>query len=142
DPGKSKGKGIPGDVVLELPDLPSQTEWRAALEVAGHAFGVTPHRKALTGENLRHFARAIEDKVKEQATAALRLPHAIEAWRTALGFATDSARLATARAAADLIAAVQGQPPAALIRAMASCSAELTGTSLQAIGRSLATGAA
>ena len=142
DPAKAKGKGLPGDVVLELPDLPSQTEWRAALELAGHAFGVTMQRKALTGENLRGFAKTIDDKIKEQAAAALRLPHALEAWRAALGFTTESARLVTATAASELIATTQGQPPAALVRTMTAFAGKLAGTSPQAIGRSLATAAA
>ena len=141
DPARSKGKGLPGDVVLELPDLPTQTEWRAALELAGHAFGVTVQRKALTGENLRGFARTIDDKIKEQAAAAQRLPHALEAWRAALGFTTESVRLVTATGASELIAATQSQPPAGLVRTMAAFAGTIAGTSPQAIGRSLATAA-
>lgn len=139
DPARHKGRGIPGEVVLELPDLPTQAEWQVALDASGHVFGVALAKRARTGENLRGLARAVEEKVKAQAAAAARLPRALETWRGTLGLAEASARLTTATAAAELIAGLQGQPPAALARALAGAGAELEGTSLPAIGRSLAT---
>jgi hypothetical protein len=141
DLGRTKGRGIPGEVVLELPDLPEQGEWGAALAAVGHLFGVTLPRRARTGENTRGLARTVEEKLKGQGTAAQRLPRAIEGWREALGIEEASARLTTATAASELVARLSGRAPADVARALASFGAEVAGssTSLAAIGRALAT---
>ncbi len=134
-----KHREIPGDVLLELPELPSKQEWLQAIEMAGHTFGVSVPRKALSGDNLRRFSEAVSAKISAQGESALRLPLALVRWRQELHLTEASDRLATAEAASKLIESLQDQSPAEQARVLAGFDAEALQSSPSAIGKSLAT---
>lgn len=125
---------IPDDVVLEKPELPTQVEWNAALDLAGAAFGITLAGKALHADNLRRFEAALGEKLKAVAPAAAALPALLEKRMSELGMPREADRLQTARSADALVAALQGKPPLAQVRALSAFKPE---TSPQALGRSL-----
>lgn len=132
-------KRIPDEVVLEKPQLPSHAEWVSALDLAGRLFGVTLAGKALHADNLKRFEGLVTEKVREVATAAERLPGALASWRELFGVDADADRLRTARSAAELCAALSGQPA---LRLVAVLAAYTPATSAQAVARSLAAGRA
>lgn len=128
------GKPIPGDVVLEKPELPGQADWQDALEQAGAAFGIALPGKALHADNLKRFEAAVASKLGELAAAATALPGALARWAELVGVPPDADRLRTARAADALCASLNGQRGVALVHALASARLE---TSARAVGSSL-----
>lgn len=128
------GKPIPASVVLEKPDLPTAAEWSVALEVAGHAFGVALPGKALHADNLRRLHQELRRHLDLLGDAPTRLCGALARWMQVLDVEVDCPRRTTAQSAEALVAALQGQPPAAQVRTLAAFDAK---TSRAAVGRSL-----
>jgi hypothetical protein len=127
------GKTIPDDVLLEKPELPAPAAWGKALDMAGRVFGIALAGRALHADNLKRFEAAVATKVSELGRSAEQLVPELERWAHALGVALDADRLATARSAAALIAALQGRSP---IEALQSYTPQ---TSAPAVAKSLAT---
>jgi hypothetical protein len=127
---------LPDDAELVKPDLPTETEWRAALELAGHCFGIAQPGRALTVRNLTSFGTSLNGKVGAVAKAAA-LPDAVEGraqrW---LPTEVNPPRLQTARSAVALVTGLRQARPAVQVRLLAGFEAS---TSPQAVGRSLAT---
>jgi hypothetical protein len=130
------GKRIPGDVVLEKPELPGHAAWASALDQAGRVFGVTMPGRALHADNLKRFEAAVAERVRAVAAAAERLPGALEPWCALLGVEREADRVRTARSAAELCAALAGQPA---LRQVAVLAGYAPVTSAQAVARSLRT---
>jgi hypothetical protein len=128
---------LPDDAELVKPDLPTETEWRAALELAGHCFGIAQPGRALTVRNLTSFGASLNETSAAASRAAGLLPDAIgsrvQRW---LPTEANPPRLQSARAAAELASQLKLARPAAQVRVLASFEAR---TSPQALGRSLAT---
>jgi hypothetical protein len=129
---------IPDDVVLEKPELPSASEWMAALENAGHLFGITLAGKALHADNLRRFESELASKLQAVAPSASALPGLLKTRMGELGIGEGTDRAETAESGRALCAALQGKPAIEQVRFLASFRAE---TSAKALGRSLANAA-
>jgi hypothetical protein len=131
-------KPLPGEVLLERPDLPSQEAWSSARARAGELFGYTSARTLLGAENLRALEKAVLAAVGDAATAARALPESLEdaMRRLAPGAPTKTDRLTTARSAAALVDALERRRGRALIEALAAAKLE---TSAIAVRDSLRT---
>ena len=127
------GKPIPGHVVLEKPDLPSHTEWKQGLELAGY-LGISLPSKALHGDNLKRLERDLAKLLDDLGPATDKLPAELRTWCQALGLSDDSPRLSTAHSGQDLIAGLQGKPPVDQVRFLAAFEPR---TSAGALGRSV-----
>ena len=101
--------------------------------MAGRVFGIALPGKALHADNLKRFEAAVAAKLAELARPAEQLPAALERWAPALDVALDADRLATARSAAALVAALQAGSP---VEPLATYAPQ---TSAPAVARSLAT---
>lgn len=130
------GHDLPDDVVLEKPRLPAAAAWLRAFEVAGKLFGLAMSGRALHADNLRRFESLVAERVKELAPAAEKLPRALEPWATLLAVDGAADRLRTARSAAELCAALLGQPALRQVEVLAAYEPV---TSAPAVARSLAT---
>lgn len=130
------GRTIPDEVVLEKPELPGHADWVKALDAAGRLFGVTMAGKALHADNLKRFEALVADKVKTVAGAAERLPGLLEDWAARFDLGREVDRIRTARSAAELCAALAGQPA---LRQVATLTAFHPVTSAQAVAQSLVT---
>lgn len=130
------GKPMPDEVVLEKPDLPAQTEWVAALDMAGHAYGVALPGKALHADNLKRFETALVVELADKTGPASKLPGLLADWAALLGVDKDADRLVTARSADELCAALSGQSAVGQVQRLAGFEAR---TSARALGKSLAT---
>ncbi len=133
------GKSLPDDAVLRQVELPSESEWTAALERAGHLFGITRKGKVLTPASLAEVVGEVLQRVEAIRSAAVRLPETLgeklRSWHASL----DAPRMVTARSGAELLRALREDlGPAEVIRQLASFDAQ---TSPQALARSLATAA-
>lgn len=126
---------LPDDVELLRPELPSQSEWSEALDRAGRLFGISVGGRALVARNLTALVEEVKKAVGRQQHAAplvAALEERVREWAEV----TDAPRLATARAAAELVRALSTQEGAALVRTLAGFA---LGTSLEAVERSLTT---
>jgi len=129
------GKALPDDVVLEKPELPGQADWQAAVELAGHLFGVGLPGRALHADNLKRFEAALAAKLGELTTGATRLPGQLARWGQLVGVDPDSDRMRTARSGEALCAGLAGKRAVAQVATLAGFHPE---TSPRALGRSLA----
>lgn len=96
--------GLRAEMELRPEPLPTPDDWRAAVDRAGHLFGLVanPH---LTAAATAELTARLDRDVNEAAGNADRQVAALDVAYRRLGVATDSARgrLATARAAASLL---------------------------------------
>ena len=129
---------IPGDVELEQPPLPTESQWRAALGLAGHLFGITLPGKALHADNLKALDAKVSQKLGETSAAATRLPGILASWLDAFHVGNEVPRIQTAASANDLCAALADKRGKLLVETLARFEAR---TSARAVGESLATGA-
>lgn len=132
------GKPLPGDVVLERPDLPTQEAWSLARVRSAELFGYTSAKTLLGAENLRALEKAVTGAVDEVLPAARALPERIEEAMRSLapgsstqGGALRSDRLVTARSGAALVEALRGKRGRALIEALASAKLETSATAVR-----------
>lgn len=129
---------LPQDARVVEVELPEETTWQKALERAAKLFGVSPGGKARNPANLNELVTKVraarDDRVGEHAGGIAALLD-----RRAEFFSGDPARLKTARAAENLLAALQTQSPVAMVKAMADAK---PGTSLEALARHLVDAAA
>lgn len=133
------GTPIPDDVALEKPELPTPQEWSAALDMAGHAFGITLPRKALHADNVKRFEVEVSGKVKAVAPKAAALPALLERRLSELDVGGDVDRLQTARSSSTLCATLLGKGGVEQVRALATFHAS---TSPKAIGANVASATA
>ncbi|HTE06470.1 MAG TPA: hypothetical protein VK824_09760 [Planctomycetota bacterium] len=129
------GRPLPADVVLEKPELPAQAEWQAAIELAGHLFGVGLPGKALHADNLKRFEAALAARLGDVSGDATLLPGLLSRWAELAGVAGDADRLRTARSGERLVAGLVGRSVVAQVAALAAFAPE---TSARALGTSLA----
>jgi hypothetical protein len=132
------GTVIAEDAVLEKPELPTQSEWVKAIDLAGHAFGITLPRKALNADNVKRFEADLAEKLKKLAGAAARLVPALERRLAECGVTATPDRLQTARSAAALCAALEGKRGVEQVRTLANFEPK---TSAKAIGIALTSNA-
>jgi hypothetical protein len=79
------GRPIPDEVVLERPQLPSQTEWARALDMAGALLGVALPGRALHADNLKRFELQVAERVKELMPGTDKLPGLLDGVRACSG---------------------------------------------------------
>ncbi len=128
------GRELPGHVVLERPDLPSPASWTAALQAAGHLFGIALAGKALHGDNLKRLEGELRKKLETVSNAATRLPDVLSRRMGALGVPEDVDRMRTAASGEALMAALQGKKGKHAVEALATFS---PATSARALGASI-----
>ncbi|MCR9166538.1 MAG: hypothetical protein ACE37F_37120 [Nannocystaceae bacterium] len=127
------GKPIPDHVVLERPELPTHSEWKDGLELAGY-LGIALRSKALHGDNLKRLERDLGKQLTDLGKPVDKLPAELRTWTQALGLPEDTPRLQTAHSAQDLFAGLQGKPAVDQVRFLAAFTAK---TSPGALGRSV-----
>ncbi|MGE0327303.1 MAG: hypothetical protein AB7S68_33585, partial [Polyangiaceae bacterium] len=120
----SAKQAIDPDVVLEKPDLPAQTAWEKAYEVASHTLGLSLAGRALHADNLKRFQTQLNEKLEQHATAVSALPSLLSGYSHDLGLPSETDRWKTARACDDLFAALQDQPAVAQIEMLAKAKIE------------------
>jgi hypothetical protein len=128
------GTPIPDDVLLEKPELPTQTEWVKAIDVAGFAFGITLPRRALNADNVKRFETDLGKQVTAFAGWATKMVPLLEKRYAEMGVTGDVDRLMTARSGVALCAALQGKRRVEQVRLLASFEPR---TSAKAIGQAL-----
>ncbi|HQP34795.1 MAG TPA: hypothetical protein PLI95_06445 [Polyangiaceae bacterium] len=125
---------LPGDAQLIRPDLPSETEWKKAIELAGHLFGIAFPGRALNLGNLHDLDERVSAKALEFA-AARKLPEILEDrvrhWCRQDG---EPARVITARSGAGLLKHLDDTTAAVRVRRLAAFEPR---TSPQALGKGL-----
>jgi hypothetical protein len=126
---------VPGDVILEKPELPSQVAWAKAYDLAGAMLGVSLAGRALHADNLKRFEAVLGARLKERAKAAAALPGALRGRLDELGLDVGVDRMRTARSGDALVTALQGKGAVLQVNALAEFNAE---TSARAVGQSLA----
>jgi hypothetical protein len=131
----ASGAPIPDDAVLEKPELPTQSEWVKAIDLAGHTFGVTLPRRALNADNVKRFEVDLAAKLQKLAAGAAKAVPALERRLAERGVTGDVDRLVTARSGAALCALIEGKKGVAQVRALASFEPK---TSAKAVGVALA----
>jgi hypothetical protein len=132
------GQELPEDVVLEKPPLPPQTDWKAAIDMAGETLGIALPGKALHADNLKRFETLIHQKLSTTRDQVHRLPDLVQQWNVILGVDHDSsARLTSARSAQSLFDGLQGAPGG--VRQVSYLASYGPETSARAVGRSVAT---
>ena len=122
---------LPEHVVLERPDLPSQVDWRRALEAAGALFGVTLAGKALHADNLKRFEAELTKKLEARLSSISRMPGLLKQRLDDLGIQGEADRLTTARSADVLWSQLHGKNGKAQAEVLAAFEAK---TSARAIG--------
>ena len=130
------GRPIPDEVVLERPQLPSQTEWARALDMAGALLGVALPGRALHADNLKRFELQVAERVKELMPGTDKLPGLLDGVAGVFGLDPGFDRSRTARSSLELCGALIGQ---AALRQVAVLAAWVPVTSAQAVARSMAT---
>jgi len=125
------GHDIPDYVVLEKPDLPSQTVWTAALRTASD-LGETLAGRSLHGDNVKLLEARVLAYFKPRHQAATRLPAALESRLQQCGVTEVTDRLVTARSAAALCLDVEGMRGRALIEALAAFDPKTSGRAVAA----------
>jgi hypothetical protein len=128
------GQSLPHDVVLEKPDLPGHAAWVAALNQAGHVFGISLPGKALHAENLKRFEAALRERIAAASKPVTALPGLLGRWAGLVGVSVEADRLVTARSGDELIATLAGKGAVAQVNALAAFRPR---TSPQALGRSV-----
>jgi hypothetical protein len=130
-PGK-----LPPEARVVSVELPAETAWQKAIELAGHAFGASAGGKARTPANLAKLSEQVRAKQAELVKAgADRIPALLG--RRSQWIVPGAPRLSTAERAAELLAAVTTGDRVELVEALAGASME--GTSPTAIGRHMGT---
>lgn len=132
------GKPIPAFVVLEKPDLPTPTQWGAAIARAGATLGVTLDKRALNADSLKRFEAAVSQAVGAKAEAAGKVAETLPSrlGELALGAEVDRAR--TAQSASALCAGLKGRGGKGQVEVLAGFEPE---TSDRAVGTSIASAA-
>jgi hypothetical protein len=130
------GRTIPDDVVLLRPELPSQSTWNAALDMAGSSLGIALPGKALHADNLKRFEVALAEKLRPLVAPSAALPPLLERWIADFGDLATAERLRTARSGDDFVKALLVPTVTEQIDVLASFPAQ---TSPRAMGKSLAT---
>jgi len=121
---------LPDDVQLVKPDLPSETEWKTALDSAGRLFGVTFPGRARTAANLTKLASELGKKL-DQVRAVLELPSVLGGWLERWSQVDPPPpRLETARSGAELVERLAGASPADQVRVLAAFEARTSPTAL------------
>lgn len=129
------GQAMPADVVLEKPDLPGEAAWGAALDQAGHVFGVSMPGRALHADNLKQFEAKVGERLGALGRAAASLPGLLGRWAELLGVDMEADRLVTARSGDTLVAALSGKDAVGQVEALAAFQPR---TSPRALGKSMA----
>lgn len=101
---------ITEELAARTPERPSQEEWEAAGERAGHLFGFTP-AKLPRGRLVAMFIQDLSAHARQYREPAHQLVEALEDYADRLGLdpQATSGRLHTARVAADLLDALDSQ---------------------------------
>lgn len=133
DAKQHKG-ALPDRAVLEKPELPTQQEWKVALDLAATCFGVTFAGKHLSPDNLGRLRSELDSKVKELAESCVRANSLLNRRAAELGVPNDAPRLRTSQSAEGLVVALRGQSGVAQVRVLAGFPLE---TSPAAVGRHL-----
>jgi hypothetical protein len=126
---------LPDDVELVRPELPTLQQWNDALERAGHLFGIALAGRSLTARNLTALVEQVHEKCAGLSGVGPLVP-ALEGRTREWVANEDAARLATARACAEMLAQIQRSRGAAMVRVLADFDAQ---TSVPAMGRSITT---
>ena len=133
------GAQIPDDAVLEKPELPTQSEWVKAIDLAGHTFGITLPRRALNADNVKRFEVDLAGRLQKLAGGAAKMVPALERWLTERGVSGEVDRLVTARSGAALCTVLEGKKGVEQVRVLASFEPQ---TSAKAVGIALLASAA
>jgi len=135
--GRSVQETAPGrladDAELVLPELPTETEWRTALDRAAKLFGITFPNRHLGARNLTLLCDKLATAL-ERHTDAANLPAAVQTKLDTWAPGQPASRLTTAEACGELVRALAETTGAEQVRRLAS--AELA-TSLTAMSHSL-----
>lgn len=131
-------ENMPGNAVLEQPDLPSAQEWMTALQRLGEAFGEKLPRTTLTIGNVQQLSNKLDALLtayRDDANKlASRLAPALNLWASPP--VDTSPRLQTALNLRDLLNAFAGESPTARARTLAHWQPQ---TSAPAVKESLKT---
>jgi hypothetical protein len=133
------GAQIPDDAVLEKPELPTQSEWVKAIDVAGHTFGITLPRRALNADNVKRFEVDLAGKLQKIAGGAAKMVPTLERRLAERGMSGEVDRLVTARSGAALCTVLEGKKGVEQVRVLASFEPQ---TSAKAVGIALLASAA
>ncbi len=132
-PGK-----LPRDARVVSVEMPSETAWQRAIDLAGHVFGTGLGGKARTPANLAKLVEDVRAKQKKAlADGADRIAAVLG--RRSQWLAAGAPRLATAERAAELLGAVATGDRVELVEALAN--ANLDRSSPSALGRHMGTAA-
>jgi hypothetical protein len=133
------GAQIPDDAVLEKPELPTQSEWVKAIDLAGHTFGITLPRRALNADNVKRFEVDLAAKLQKLAGGAAKMVPTLDRRLAERGVSGEVDRLVTARSGAALCAVLEGKKGVEQVRALAAFEPQ---TSAKAVGITLLASAA
>lgn len=109
--------------------LPTMTQWSDAVERAGTLFGVSVSR-ALNVNNLRLFSERLQTSVQRAVQGKAHEIADVLAARAGV-FEAEGPRLHTARAVAELLAALGTRDPVAQVNALADCTPRSSLTAMQ-----------
>lgn len=123
---------LPGYVMLEKPDMPEQTEWSTALNVAGPCFGLALPGRYLSPDNLMRFHALLNKELSDKAASCTATPLLLKQRAGTFKLEGDFDRLVTAQSADALCTALSGQAPATQVRVLAGFKPQ---TSAAALGR-------
>lgn len=129
---------LPPDARVVSVEMPSETSWQRAIDLAGHAFGTALGGKARTPANLAKLVDDVRAKQKRLVADGADRIAALLA-RRSQWMAAGAPRLSTADRAAELLAVVSTGDRVELIEALAG--ANLDGSSPTAVGKHMATAA-
>jgi hypothetical protein len=132
--GRQHRGPLPDRAVLEKPELPTQQEWKTALELAATCFGVTFAGKHLSPDNLGQLRARLDVKLTEVDKRCVEVNSLLGRRAAELGVAPDAPRLRTSQSAERLVVALRGQSGVAQVRILAGSAVE---TSPAAVGRHL-----
>ncbi|TCC18664.1 DUF6079 family protein [Kribbella sindirgiensis] len=130
---------LTNDTTLQEPVLPTGEEWGRALDRAKSLFGVGASEHHLSSAAVNRVGIALSTRARQAEQAASELLGALDAHRDVFALSEVSPRLATARRARDLVAAISGERDHVdRIRVLAEFDLP---AELQALARSLSTAA-
>jgi hypothetical protein len=130
------GSALPGDANLVKQQLPDEQSWTSATERAAAIFGITASPMVSAPEVAR-FASLVKERANTASSATAGLVPRLEQAYQHVGAEDQGARLRTARASRELLAALQAaEGPQAVVHALAA--AEIP-TSEAAMAKSIST---
>jgi hypothetical protein len=132
--GLTPGQPLPDDVELEKPELPSHADWAAALNMAGHTFGITLAGKALHADNLKRFEALLQKALEPAVGPCTALPPLLHKRGVELGVPDQADRSVTARSADALCAGLADKAVVQQVTLLAHFEPH---TSSKAVGESI-----